>query len=250
MKEFLFGIIPGSVFVLRYHPKPTLPQLVGLFLMELAPFLIASSFSAGNLLSVPFGFLLVYSVYEIGYIHNDLVSRKEKEGRTDRDQFSSFRVPVFLAARIPVVAVMLMILHQQQGNRFVPTLLLLLFLICIFCLHNLMLSPAKRVSTFLALNTIKALIRFSLLDVAGGLMTFAVLPHISVKLLHYLKTKNLISIADPAFRLVSFNIYLGLAPVLVALDLKIFLVSLPYFLNHNKSLIYDRVRPFLPHLKK
>ncbi|MCV2369878.1 hypothetical protein [Roseateles oligotrophus] len=250
MREFLFGIVPGSVFVLRYHPNPTMPQLVGLFLMELAPFLIASSLSGGGLLAVLFGFLLVYSVYEIGYIHNDLVSLKEKEGRTDRDQFSSFRVPVFLSARIPVIAVMLMILHHHQGNRFVPTLLLLLFLICIFFLHNLMLRPGKRVSTFLALNTIKVLIRFSLLDASGGLMIFAILPHIAVKLLHYLKSKKLIAITDPDFRLVSLNIYLGLAPVLVALDLKLFLVSLPYFLNHNKALIYDCVRPFLQQLKK
>ncbi|CAM4208333.1 hypothetical protein ROSA5918_26045 [Roseateles saccharophilus] len=113
-----------------------------------------------------------------------------------------------------------------------------------------MLSPRKRVFTFLALNTLKIFIRFLLLIPGGGAITIASMPHIIVKLLHYLKSKKLISIAEIDFRHVGFYTYAGFAPLLLALDLKIFLVALPYFLNHNKSLIYDYIRPFLLRLKK
>ncbi|MDG0836164.1 hypothetical protein [Roseateles saccharophilus] len=250
MRELLFAVIPSLVFIVRYHPKPSVPQLLGLFLMEAAPFLIAASLFGTGFGNVLFGFLLLYSVYEVGYIHNDIVSAKEKDGRTDRSQFAGFRIHIFLAARIPIIIGMIAILYSRQDEQFLRATCLLIFLLGTFLLHNLMLSPRKRVFTFLALNTLKIFIRFLLLIPGGGAITIASMPHIIVKLLHYLKSKKLISIAEIDFRHVGFYTYAGFAPLLLALDLKIFLVALPYFLNHNKSLIYDYIRPFLLRLKK
>jgi hypothetical protein len=233
MIEIVLGILPGSVFVYRYAPRFELAKLIGFLLMEIVPFVVIATFGKVGLSAVLIGFLVTYSIYEIGYVQNDFVAKKETQGKIERTQFARFRIGLFLTVRLPVI-----ILCSYWAVRVVPGathgMCAVAVMLAIFILHNYLVNPTYRVTTFIALNSLKIIARIIFLSPALLLYTFASVPHLIIKLIHYLGSKQVITIKESTIWSISVPIYLGFMIGMTLIDWRLCLVCLPYFLNHCK----------------
>jgi len=245
MREVLFAIIPGSVLVYRYAPGFQVARLIGLALMEIAPFLIVAWLEGEAITMVVLGFGVLYSVYELGYVQNDMLSGNEGSGMTRRSQFDRFNSGIFYVFRIAVIAAILSAAYILRGAYFSHIVIYLVAIGCIFLLHNKLAGPRWRIATFISLNTLKILVRLGIIAPAAIMYVCGALPHLAVKLLHYLGAKKVIPISEDMVRSAVLPIYLGCLPVLALVEPKLILFGLPYFLNHYKSQIFSSVQRFV-----
>lgn len=239
MKEILLGLLPGSMLIYRYARDMRVAALFGILLMEIAPFSVVAGLSEGTWVGVLLGFLSLYCVYEIGYLHNDLyASRRERSGVTERVQFRGFRAGIFLAVRIPVLAVVLWIcfLYAPAWSGLSASFTLVAIAL-VFLLHNTVKFGGGRVGTFMALNALKIVYRLQFLTPGVAAYFPATMPHLAVKLIHYMRTKGLLHFDDRSFEKSKFGIYLGSFAFLALMAPPLLLVTLPYFANHCKFLV-------------
>lgn len=242
MKELLFAIVPGSIFVYRYAPRFQLAKLAGLTLMEVAPYIIVAWIEQVSLIMVALGFAALYSVYELGYVQNDMLAKNEEVGKTHRSQFDGFDQNVFYTVRLAVIAAILYAAYLLCGAYFFRAVVCLVAIICIFVLHNTLAGPRWRIATFVSLNTLKIVVRLGIVAPAAVIYVFGALPHMVVKLLHYLGMKKIVSVSEDAIKSAILPIYLGWLPVLAFVAPKLIWFGLPYFLNHYKSQLLSGAR--------
>lgn len=235
MRSILFGLLPGSVFLYRYNPNLFFAKTVGLALMEVVPYLLLAFVEEKPMLGVLLGFLLLYSVYDIGYVHNDYVSARELRGRTDRMYLHSFCVRAFLVARLFVLCWLLMCLMEGHDNVGLISLSMFGILV-VFFVHNFIRNPESRIVTFIMLNSFKVLFRFFCLQ-APLTYFLATIPHCFVKLIHYFGAKEIINVESEAFSRISLYVYVGFMLVIVFVDIRLFVLCAPYFINHNKRFL-------------
>jgi hypothetical protein len=235
MKEFFFALVPGSVFVYRYAPQLQIPRLIGFALMEIVPFLIVAWLEQISVSMVVLGFLLLYSVYEIGYIQNDLLAKKEEVGMTERSQFAGFNPITFFTLRVIPIVGMGCLTYSLCPESFTPVMFCLLILFAVFIVHNALTKPRWRIASFIALNTLKIWMRVIILSPAATFYVLGALPHLIVKLIHYLGAKTVVNVSEETMRTIALPIYLGSVPLLAFVDPKLVLFCLPYLLNHCKA---------------
>ncbi|MBN9546612.1 MAG: hypothetical protein J0I19_14155 [Alphaproteobacteria bacterium] len=188
---------------------------------------------------VVLGFGVLYSVYELGYVQNDMLSVKEAGGMTHRPQFDQFNSSVFYACRLIVIAAILYAAYVLRGAYFSRVAAYLAVIGGIFFLHNSLVRPRWRIATFISLNTLKILVRLGIIAPAAVMYVCGALPHLAVKLLHYLGTKKIFPISEDMVKSAVLPIYLGCLPVLVLVEPKLILFGVPYFLNHFKSQLFS-----------
>lgn len=244
MIDFISGLIPGSVFVRRYSNGSVWPQIIGLLLMELLPYVIVAHLTNSPFGNVVLGFVLLYSFYEFGYIYNDTVSVKlESAGQTERNAFSKWNKLGFIAGRcIPIVVSSIYVLeHYSQYEIFVLILNLFIIITC-FYLHNKLLFVKYRVGTFTFLNLSKIAFRLYVVSETALYYLSSCFPHLIVKLIEYLNAKNLIKIDRDLFNFVKLSVYTSSVLCFVFYDWKIAFVCLPYLLNHCKLQISSQLK--------
>lgn len=237
MNELIFGLIPGSIFLYRYAPKFTLGTISGLFLMEVMPFVLISMIESIKPLQVITGFFLLYSVYELGYLDNDIKASKEIIGATVRNQFSDFNYKLFILIRIPVIIFAFSTIVTIDVATSGLGIAVILLIIPIFIIHNRLINRVMRISTFLALNNLKITARILLLSPLLGHYLLAAMPHLFIKTLHYINAKRLITIDDKSIKKVTLPIYIGFFCGFIFIDPWIIVVSSPYLINHTKSIL-------------
>jgi hypothetical protein len=244
MIELILGLFPGSVFVYRYAPRFEIAKIVGFLLMEIAPFIMIATLEGVSFRAVLIGFLVTYSVYEIGYLQNDFKAKRETQGKTERDQFAGFHFSLFMIVRLPVI-----LLCGLWAVRTVPYatrgMLTVVIMLGIFFLHNYLVNPVNRASTFIALNSIKIIARIIFLSPTLLYYAFASVPHLVVKLLHYLETKQIVTFQKYTSRSISVPVYLGFMVGMAFIDWRLCLVCVPYSLNHCKRDIINGLRNIL-----
>ncbi|PVE44151.1 hypothetical protein [Limnohabitans planktonicus] len=238
MKEIFLGLVPGSVFLYRYTPKFSLGTVSGLFLMEIMPFLIISFIESISLIYVLIGFLLLYSVYDLGYLDNDSKAGQEKIGATIRNQFSKFNYKLFFLIRIPLIAYAFIYVTTMNVAISGLSLGTILAIIPVFILHNRLENRMLRISTFIALNNLKIIARLLLLSPLLGYYLLSAIPHLFIKSLHYMNTKGLIAIDDACIKAITLPIYIGFFCGFIFIDPWLIVVSTPYFINHTKSILF------------
>lgn len=237
MKELIFGLIPGSIFLYRYAPKFTLGTISGLFLMEVMPFVLISMIESIKPLQVITGFFLLYSIYELGYLDNDIKASKEIIGATVRNQFSDFNYKLFILMRIPVIIFAFSTIVTIDVATYGLGIAVILIIIPVFIIHNRLKNRVMRISTFLALNNLKIIARILLLSPLLGHYLLAAMPHLFIKALHYINAKRLIAIDDKSIKNVTLPIYIGFFCGFIFIDPWIIVVSSPYLINHTKSIL-------------
>jgi hypothetical protein len=237
MKEIIFGFLPGSIFIFRYSPRLSLGSLGGLFLMEVMPFLIAAIIESINPFQVLVGFYLLYGVYELGYLDNDVKASGENVGATIRDQFSKFNHKIFLLIRIPLMVGVFSLIFFEYSIVSYFSIVILLAILPIFFIHNRLRNRFYRVCTFLALNNIKIIARIVILGPGLAYYIISSMPHLFIKTLHYMNAKNLIVLDDCYLKGITFPVYLGFFLSFAFIDPWLIAVASPYFINHTKSII-------------
>ena len=242
MIEALFALLPGSIFVYRYAPGFQPAKFVGLMLMEIAPFLVVAWLERAPMVTVLLGFAVLYSIYELGYVENDLNSEKEEVGMTHRSQFDRFNPNIFYALRIPVIGALLYVTYILCTAYSFQIVACLVAIFCVFGMHNRLMRPRWRTATFISLNTLKIAVRLLFIAPTAVIYVLGALPHLVIKLLHYLGAKKVIAVSEDAVRAAVLPIYLGCLPMLVFVDPKLVLFGLPYFLNHFKSQLFSSAR--------
>lgn len=242
MIEALFALLPGSIFIYRYAPGYQPAKFVGLALMEIAPFVVVAWFERAPIATVLLGFAVLYSIYEPGYLENDLNSRKEEVGMTHRSQFDRFNLNIFYALRVPLVGAFLYVTYLLCAAYFFHIVACLVVIFCVFAMHNRLMRPRWRAATFISLNTLKIAVRLGVIAPTAVIYMLGAMPHLIVKLIHYLGAKKVITVSEDAVRCVVLPIYLGCLPVLIFVDPKLVLFGLPYFLNHYKSQLFIYAR--------
>jgi hypothetical protein len=236
--SLIAGIIPGALFVYRYSPSLSFPIIIGMMLMEIFPYCVVSMVEDVSGVRVFLGFVILYSLYEIGYLHNDFSARHEKAGASFRHHITDLNLSIFLLSRLFSILAVFNFINSSMGNYETPMLLSSLLLL-LFLIHNIVKNSNFRVCTFLMLNTLKIILRLYIIGSNCILYIFSSMPHIFIKLLHYLKSKKIISgLSDDSLRLLSFPIYSSFFLIYLIVDYKLFLVAFPFFLNHNKFYIY------------
>jgi len=240
MKELFFALIPGSVFLYRYAPKFEISKIIGLISMEILPYILVCFFESKNYIAVFLSFILLYSFYEIGYLVNDLISvENESVGSTKRIQFNNFNLKKFLIVRLPVVTAVFYWVYCYLAGSLLLLLLSIVSLIFVFILHNLTKSLEVRICTFLVLNSLKIIFRFQILSQSIGFYFISSVPHLIIKLIHYLNSKNILIIDEARLKGIRIPVYIGFIFSMCFYDYRVALVCLPYFLNHCKSNIFD-----------
>ena len=242
MKEVIFAIFPGCIFFYRYAPKFEVQKIFGLTLMEIVPFLLICIIENQDFTRVMWGFIILYSFYEIGYLANDIwASKYENIGSTKRSQFEYFNFKRFILVRILIIvgvfyfSDMLFVINNLQ-IIIISGLLMITFLI-----HNKINSMEYRACTFLVLNLLKILLRLAVISPYLFLYICSSAPHIVIKLIHYLRSKRILSVSDSDLRRVCFPIYLGLIIPMFIIDYRLCIVCLPYLFNHCKHNIRESV---------
>ena len=235
MKEIIFGLFPGALFIYRYAPRFELAKIVGFICMEVLPYVLACFLESGSQYSVLLGFLLTYSVYEFGYLQNDLAARKEIVGQTLRSHIASFRLFWFLLARLPICFLLIVCLRDSNPAYWTLILCQILCLLIIFFFHNVLLKPELRLGTFLSLNTLKIAIRFQILSPNTVIYIISAFPHLLIKLVHYMDSKEVLKIDKDALRKISIPIYVSSMFCIALFDWKLSVVVIPYFVNHCKT---------------
>lgn len=236
MREFLFGAVPGSILFYRYAPNLEPAKVIGLILMEVIPYVLVCLVLKINLWHVVAGFLLIYSVYEIGYLINDKVSiKKETTGITEREQFANFNLFKFLLIRIPMSGFIVVLSNGLVGINIEHTLSMLAVLSLVFYAHNRLTNSEHRVATFVALNSLKIFIRLTIISPTAIIYFISSIPHLIIKVIHYLSSKKILSISDANMQYIKPPIYLGFIVVTLFFDYKLTIISLPFFFNHCKS---------------
>jgi hypothetical protein len=238
MIEIFLGIFPGSVFVYRYAPRLEFAKIVGFVLMEILPYIVIALLNEISLLAVLIGFLVVYSIYEIGYIQNDFAARKETLGRTDRTQFDKFRFGLFMLVRIPVIILCVYWAVQNTPHAVKPLIMAFAMLI-IFFVHNHLIEPRSRILTFIFLNVTKISIRIVFISPMLLFYLFSAVPHLTIKVIHYLAAKRIVQVSESLIRSISVPVYGGFLLAMIIIDWKLCIVCFPYFLNHCKQNIVN-----------
>lgn len=237
MKEFFLGLIPGSLLVYRYSTGFRPATIVGLALMELGPYVAVAAIEGLDFKRVVYGFALLYGVYEFGYLHNDYNAMRESAvGRTVREKMHGFRLSHFLLTRVPVLVALFWIWFAGDWGGVVNSGLPVLVLLSgIFLLHNVIKDGSSRVGTFLSLNALKVIFRLQFMAPHAVVYFAAAVPHLFVKLIHYLRAKGVAEFGDAWLERVKLGIYVGMFPVLYLVGVGVLVASLPYFLNHCKA---------------
>lgn len=241
MKEIIFGILPGAIFLYRYAPKFELSKIVGLLLMEMVPYLIICFFQDINVTYVLIGFITIYSIYEFGYIENDLSSVKhEIEGKTIRIQFKNFKIIYFILARTLIIFIIFFYFIEYLNSYKI--LIPLSLIPIIFSIHNRIVNVRHRVVTFLLLNNLKIIVRLLILSSTSIIYFISFIPHIFTKMLHYILVKELALMNEDYFNKTKLGFYIGFLLSFIFIDIKLSIVMTPLMLNHNKKYIYQLVK--------
>jgi hypothetical protein len=239
--SLIVGFLPGSLFVYRYSKNLELPVIIGLISMEIFPYIVVTIVEEIPLVRVLQGFLILYSLYEIGYLHNDFSAKAEKKGASFRAHITELNLTLFFLARSIALIAIILTMKYCGVDQEMPIILSFLLLI-VFFLHNLVKDRYFRVFTFLVLNVFKILLRLYVIGFDYINYICSSTPHVAIKLLHYLKTKKLVSgLSDNDLRRLSLPIYFSVMLTCLVVDYKLFLVTIPFFLNHNKYLIYAKL---------
>jgi hypothetical protein len=238
MKEFIFGLFPGTILFYRYSRTFFSGATLGIILMEIVPYLIISALEDLDLAMVGFGFLFLYSFYELGYLQNDRKAKEEKIGASIRSQFNSFRYKQFTVGRMVAILTLISYWNFNVQNISLYGAFLLVIIIPVFLFHNYTSDGVTRVFTFVLLNCLKIAGRILLLGPGLQIYFISVIPHLFVKLIHYLGSKRLLFIENFHFIRVSLCIYLSFIIIIMILKPFAVLVVLPYLINHNKKIIY------------
>jgi hypothetical protein len=240
MKEILLGFFPGSVLLYRYAPKLELFKIIGLFLSEIVPYLLVCYFQDINLIYVLVGFIAIYSIYEFGYIENDLFSTKfESSGKTIRKQFENFRMIIFIVARLVALIIFLYIFIENINSYAI--LVPLLILPIAFAIHNRIFDNRTRVISFLLLNNLKIIIRLIIISIDSLLYFISFIPYLFVKTLHYLVSKEFFTMEEDNFDQIKLNIYIAFLLPIIFVNMQLAIVMLPLLFNHNKKYLYSLV---------
>ncbi|SDH61568.1 hypothetical protein [Propionivibrio dicarboxylicus] len=242
MKEFILGILPGAVFFYRYSPRFSVGRMVGLLLMEFAPYLLIAVINSINVKFVLFGFVLVYGIYDFGYLHNDYKAEKERSGATIRSQFSEFNYLAFAIYRVPVVFFVFYYLASLGGGDILKSIAITACIVPFFIIHNELRSPRARIITFIVLNGLKIVSRIILLGPNCLYFVFSAMPHLVIKLLHYLGAKEIVLVDDKTLKSITLQIYFGFLTLLLFVDPFLVVAAVPYFLNHAKSIFRDFIK--------
>lgn len=238
MKEIIFGIMPGAIFFYRYSPKLSAGATSGLILMEIIPFLLIATIESISPLEVATGFFILYSIYELGYIENDIKAKDEEVGATVRDQFKKFNYKIFLLFRIPIILFVLFFAAMGGKQTHQMAIISSLVIIPIFLLHNRLKNGIFRVSTFLALNNLKIIARILALSPLLSYYFMASIPHIIIKTMHYINAKKVAQIDAGVIKELTLPIYGGFLFSFLFIDPWLIVVTSPYLLNHTKSIFF------------
>ena len=236
MREFIFGLFPGSILIYRYSSGIISWTTLSLLIMEIAPYVIIALLESIRLDLVFFGFFILYGIYEFGYLSNDKIAINEKNGATLRPYITKFNLKIFAIGRLFALGI-LYIYAINTDIVMSNGLAMLLLVIPVFYFHNSSFKGAFRILTFILLNQIKILVRLLILSPSAFIYLLAAGPHIFIKLLHYLDAKKLIIIKKDEFVNISLFVYIAFIMVLVIIDYRIAIASFPYFINHNKSFV-------------
>jgi hypothetical protein len=243
--SLIVGLIPGSLFVYRYSKNLELPMVIGLISMEILPYIVVTIVEEMPLARVFQGFLILYSLYEIGYLHNDFCAKSEKNGASFRAHITELNLIIFFLARSLALMAIFFALENCCVDQEVP-IIISFFLLLVFFVHNVVKDRYFRVFTFLMLNIFKILLRLYVIGFEYITYICSSTPHIAIKLIHYLKTKKLVTgLSDNDLRSLSLPIYFSVMLTCLVFDYKYFLVSVPFFLNHNKYLIYSKLNSII-----
>lgn len=238
MKELILGFLPGSVFIYRYVPNFEISKLLGLFTMEIAPYLLVCYFEDINIKYVFIGFIVLYSIYDFGYVQNDTLSvNYEGSGRTIRNQFENFNTKIFVISRLSVVIFIIYFFWEYLNSYKI--LIALISIAIVFYVHNRIADVRYRVLSFLLLNNLKIIFRLLIISNASMIYFISFIPHIFIKLYHYLSTKELTFLVNENFNNLKFKVYIAFFISIIFINIYLSIVMLPMLFNHNKKYMYN-----------
>ena len=116
-------------------------------------------------------------------------------------------------------------------------LLLLILILFIFSLHNYISEKSNRILTFTALNYLKVFIRLLFISNLAIYYFIAFIPFEFIKLMHYLKSKNLVTVDDFSYQKIIQGIYLGFFISILFIDDKLLFVCFPFYIVHSKRIL-------------
>lgn len=154
-----------------------LGTIVLFFLDSGNPFLVVAKYLIG--------YYVLMSIYELGYLANDVWDAKRGDGGRERftGNINIAFIASFVAVRIGVWLVLTAIFLNADLQLWLIANVALIF---VFAAHNLLLNPEMRYATFVQLT----LLRF-MLPIIFSLSTPEIEPIIIVTLLHYLYFRGL-----------------------------------------------------------
>lgn len=131
------------------------------------------------------GYFVFMSIYELGYLANDVWDAKRGDGGRERftGNINTAFIASFVAVRIGVWLVLTAIFLKADLQLWLIANVALIF---VFAAHNMLLNPEIRYATFVQLT----LLRFAL-PIVFSLSTPEIEPIIIVTLLHYLYFRGL-----------------------------------------------------------
>lgn len=240
MINLLLIFIPGFLTFYR-HGENFLKNIPPIILLEIVPYTVLCMIIGEPMFLALVSFLALSIFYEIGYVCNDTLSIKsEVENSTIRNTLAYKYVLIFILVRIIYFGLALFYIHKLNINKFENFIFISLVIIVIFAIHNVITGYFK-VCTFISLNVLKIYFRILFITVFSNFYILAIFPHITIKLLHYLKTKKYITISGDSYKNLINPIYIGWLAFYIYISFDLFLFSLPFYINHIKKNVLDNI---------
>lgn len=214
MGNLLLYIIPFSYFA------KTRLSLKGLFyhgVIEWVPMAIITIFYGNyrNLFDLLIGYILFISIYELGYVFNDLISANYEQNARKRfnHEIEKQEIIIFFLIRITLFCFILLFFpSQNQLLLIVGTITISV----IFLIHNIIKDSNYKIFTFFSLAYFRftlPLLYFLSLEVIVELSGTIILLYVFPRFISYLASKNLIALIERTsfkFKLIQTTIALPL----------------------------------------
>lgn len=238
MINLLLIFIPGFLTFYR-HGDNLIKNIPPIIFIEIVPYAVLCMIVGESLFLSLASFLVLSIFYEIGYAYNDSIStNKELETATLRKTLASKYIFLFITVRTIYSGLFLYYIFVSNAKNFENFVIILLITTAVFSIHNI-ISNYYKVCTFTVLNILKIYFRILFITVNPNFFILAIFPHITIKLLHYLKTKKYINISEEAYKKLINPIYVGWIFFYIYISFNLFLFSLPFYFNHVKRYIFN-----------
>ena len=237
MNNLLASLIPGSILFERYNQKKSPITSLGLFLLELAPYILLG-LSENQPIYIPVsGFIFLYSFYELGYFWNDaFASEKEGAGRTIRKKYTKNLFYQFLIIRLFIITFVGCFIFAK--GLLTQNIIVISAALCLaFIVHNTQKDSKIRLFTFIILNTLKIHLRLIFITTNSVIYLFCIFPHLFVRSLEYMHVKKILHLRISQINSLKKPIFLSWLILICILSPNLLIFFLPFLVLNSKWIL-------------